>query len=78
MLHDSQNADTIITDKFANLVIGYRAFRSGRGNLMLHIIVNGEKRYELGPFSNKEERQILLNKLRDTVAKWGGDTTRVW
>lgn len=72
------STDTIITDKFANLVVGYRAYRSARGNLLLTITVNGEKRYELGPFDSKEQRQALLDKLRLAVTKWGGDHERKW
>lgn len=64
--------------EMGGLMIGYKAFATPRSDLMLDIYVNGERRYRLGPFDNKQLRQRTLDKLRSTVRQVGGGHMRVW
>jgi hypothetical protein len=60
-----------LEDKFNGTVVGYKSFTAYRNKLMLDIYVNGERRYEFGPFENRQQRQALLIKLRRLVSRQG-------
>lgn len=44
--------------------VDFRAYTSARGDCMLEVIVNDSPRYLLGPFANKHQRQVTVDKLR--------------
>ena len=48
--------------------IEYRGYTSARGAVMLDVVVNGERRYRFGPFTNRQQRMVLLNSLRAAAA----------
>lgn len=48
--------------------IEYRGYVSARGRVMLDVVINGERRYRLGPFENKQQRLVLLQSLRSAAA----------
>ena len=53
--------------------IEYRGYTSARGSVMLDVVVNGQRRYRFGPFSNRQQRMVLLNNLRAPAARGGTD-----
>ncbi len=61
----------------AAAVVGYRTYSTARGDMMLDIYVNSERRYRLGPFDNKVQRQILVDNLRRMVDRLGGGHMRM-
>jgi len=65
-----------IEDKFNGTVVGYKSFTTPRQDIMLDIYVNKEKRYQFGPFENKQQRQALLDKLRRLVIRLGAEHIR--
>lgn len=58
--------------------IEYKAFTTARGGLMLVIYFNREKRYELGPFDNAQQRQATLNDFRAVVIQCGHNAARAY
>jgi hypothetical protein len=47
--------------------VEFQGFTTARGDLLLDIHVNGEHRYRLGPFDNREQRMAVVDRLRSVL-----------
>ena len=47
--------------------VNFHGYCTSRGDAMLDILINGERQYRLGPFTNKEQRRVLVEELRDVL-----------
>ena len=58
-----RKTDMIRSADYGGMNISYRPYKTVRGDLMLAIYKNKKEIYILGPFDNREQRQLLLIKL---------------